>query len=90
VTENHFDEIDVSDAAVDPEADAIVDDALDIDSVDEAIAADEATHDEAEVTAEHDGGADAPAEPEEDPYADFKKELRRKPGNWYVVHSYAG
>jgi transcriptional antiterminator NusG len=51
VTENHFDEIDVSDAPVDPEADAIVDDALDIDSAAEAIAADEATHDEAEVTA---------------------------------------
>ena len=71
-------------AAVDPEADAIVDDALDIDSAAEAIAADEATHDEAADT------ADAPAEPEEDPYSDFKKELRRQPGNWYVVHSYAG
>jgi transcriptional antiterminator NusG len=108
VTENHFDDIDLSAAAeqsseedeaqegnslataVDPEADAIVDDALDIDSAAQAIAADEATHDEAAVTAEHDGSADVPAEPEEDPYADFKKELRRKPGNWYVVHSYAG
>lgn len=75
--------------AVDPEADAIVDDALDIDSADEAIAADAATHDEAEVTAESAAPA-ADAEPEEDPYADFKKELRRKPGHWYVVHSYAG
>jgi transcriptional antiterminator NusG len=90
VTENQFDDIELSAAGVDPEADEIVDDALDIDSAAEAIAADEATRDEAEVTAEHDGGADAPAEPEEDPYADFKKELRRKPGNWYVVHSYAG
>ena len=27
---------------------------------------------------------------EDDPYADFRKELRRKPGKWYVVHSYAG
>jgi transcriptional antiterminator NusG len=91
VTENHTDDSDVStttddaeldealevlEETADPEADAIVDDALDIDSVDEAIAADAATHDE--------------AEPEEDPYAEFKKELRRKPGNWYVVHSYAG
>ena len=25
-----------------------------------------------------------------DPYAEFKRELRRKPGKWYVVHSYAG
>jgi transcriptional antiterminator NusG len=38
--------LDALDAAVYPEADAIVDDALDIDSVDEADAAVEATHDE--------------------------------------------
>ena len=25
-----------------------------------------------------------------DPYAEFKRELRTKPGKWYVVHSYAG
>ena len=25
-----------------------------------------------------------------DPYAEFKRELRRAPGKWYVVHSYAG
>ena len=25
-----------------------------------------------------------------DPYAEFKAELRRQPGKWYVVHSYAG
>ena len=78
------------DSAVDPEADAIVDDALDIDSADEAIAADEATHDEAAMTADHSDAPVVEAEPEEDPYADFKKELRRKPGSWYVVHSYAG
>jgi transcriptional antiterminator NusG len=87
--ESNLDEaLDALEDAVDPEADAIVDDALDIDSADEAIAADEATHDEAVVTAEHD--AAAPVEAEEDPYADFKKELRRKPGQWYVIHSYAG
>ena len=56
MTENQFDDIELSAAGVDPEADEIVDDALDIDSAAEAIAADEATHDEAEVTAEHDGG----------------------------------
>ncbi|WTM64379.1 transcription termination/antitermination protein NusG [Humidisolicoccus flavus] len=38
---------------------------------------------------------DAPAaeeasEPEVDPYAEFKKELRRQPGKWFVIHSYAG
>ncbi len=71
--------------AADPEADAIVDDALDIDSAEEAHAAADATADEEAVTTEA-----ATAEAEEDPYADFKKELRRKSGKWYVIHSYAG
>ncbi|WP_433474725.1 transcription termination/antitermination protein NusG [Spirillospora sp. CA-142024] len=30
------------------------------------------------------------AEPPADPYADFKMQLRLQPGDWYVVHSYAG
>jgi len=70
-------------SSLDDEADAAVDDALDIDSASEAEAAAEATEDEADSV----GHAEAA---EEDPYADFRKELRRKPGKWYVVHSYAG
>lgn len=62
--------------AVDPEADAVVDDALDIDSVEEANAAVEAVEEEADIA--------------EDPYAEFRAELRFLPGKWYVVHSYAG
>ena len=99
---------------------AIVEDALDIDSADEAEAAVEATDDEAEeeaaeealepaevtpATAEDVAEAEAdlvpdedPADaaaadedaPEVDPYEDFRKELRSKPGKWYVIHSYAG
>jgi len=65
------------DAATDPEADAVVDDALEIDSLDEA---------EAAVAAAEDGDA----EEEADPYEEFRAELRAKPGKWYVVHSYAG
>ena len=72
------------DAAEDDEADAIVDDALDIDSAEEADAAAEATADEADTF------QDDQAEQAEDPYADFRRELRRKAGKWYVVHSYAG
>ncbi len=34
--------------------------------------------------------ASAPAEEDEDPYAQFKAEFRALPGKWYVVHSYAG
>ena len=73
-------------AVADDEADAVVEDALDIDSIEEANAAVEATDDEADVASESASSVSA----EEDPYADFRKELRRKPGKWYVVHSYAG
>ena len=34
--------------------------------------------------------AEPEAEPEADPVADFKAELKLLPGDWYVVHSYAG
>lgn len=118
-------------SATDPEADAVVEDALDIDSMQEANASVEATEDEQETwTSEHPVVSDLSDEPapsgdepedtvvesaaadtegveevaaesasesapladlaDEDPYADFRKELRRKPGKWYVVHSYAG
>ena len=36
------------------------------------------------------GEADGEAAAEEDPVATFKAELRLLPGDWYVVHSYAG
>ena len=62
--------------ASDPEADAVIDDALDIDSEDEALAAAEATAEEAEEI--------------NDPYEEFRAELRFLPGKWYVIHSYAG
>ncbi|HEV7741528.1 MAG TPA: transcription termination/antitermination protein NusG [Pseudolysinimonas sp.] len=75
--------LDALDAAQDPEADAVVDDALDIDSADEADAAVAATDDEEIVDAE-DEVEDV------DPYEDFRKELKAKFGKWYVIHSYAG
>jgi transcriptional antiterminator NusG len=74
--------LDALDAAQDPEADAIVDDALDIDSADEADAAASATEDEEEVESEDEAAVD--------PYEEFRAELRGKPGKWYVIHSYAG
>jgi transcriptional antiterminator NusG len=80
--------LDSLEAAADPEADAVVEDALDIDSADEADAAAEATQDESGESA---ADAAVDAEPVEvDPYDEFKLELRMKPGKWYVVHSYAG
>ncbi|WP_019632648.1 transcription termination/antitermination protein NusG [Actinomadura atramentaria] len=50
--------------------------------------ADEASADEAE-DADADE-ADEPPAPPVDPYAEFKAEMRLQPGDWYVVHSYAG
>ncbi len=93
------------DAASDPEADAIVDDALDIDSADEADASAAATDDEADIEAEEEanepaevtpydgpelGDDEAEAETEVDPYEAFRTELKAQPGKWYVIHSYAG
>ena len=44
----------------------------------------EAKEEAAEIAAEdNEGGV-------EDPYREFKAELRRQPGKWYVIHSYAG
>lgn len=71
--------IEALDAVVDPKADSEVDDALDIDSPEEAAAAAAATEDEAAEEAA-----------EADPYEAFRAELRSKEGKWYVIHSYAG
>jgi transcriptional antiterminator NusG len=81
--------LDELEAAADPEADAIVDDALDIDSADEAEAAAEATHDESGEHALEGEAVEADAA-DVDPYDEFKLELRMKAGKWFVVHSYAG
>ncbi|AHC24212.1 MULTISPECIES: transcription termination/antitermination protein NusG [Actinomycetes] len=59
-----------------PEGEAIVD------VIDEAAAAEEITETEAPA-------AEAAAE-DEDPATALKKDLRTRPGNWYVIHSYAG
>ncbi|UFU13128.1 transcription termination/antitermination protein NusG [Curtobacterium sp. C1] len=89
----------------DPEADAVVDDALDVDTLDEAEAAVEAVEDEEETELEAETAAEANEanetiaadealeaddDTEVDPYEAFKAELRMKPGKWYVIHSYAG
>ncbi len=59
-----------------------------------AAEADGAEADGAEAS-ETEAGDDAAAEPEADeaevdPVSEFKSDLRRLPGDWYVVHSYAG
>jgi transcriptional antiterminator NusG len=81
--------------AVDPEVAAAASD--DADEPAEAVADDDAddadTADEAADAAEADDEvADAEAEEAEveDPAAEMREALRRAPGEWYVVHSYAG
>ena len=98
--------LDAAQLAADPEADAVVEDALDVDSSDEADASVAATDDELEVEAEEESTDEADVAPYDgpepdageedgegepaDPYDAFRSELRGKPGKWYVIHSYAG
>jgi transcriptional antiterminator NusG len=48
------------------------------------------TEGDAQAGADAAAPAEDEAEPPADPYADFKMQLRMQPGDWYVVHSYAG
>jgi transcription termination/antitermination protein NusG len=68
-------------------------------ATEEADVAGDAVSDEPATTADAAGEAPAPEvapapepaqEEEEDPAVALKKELRTKPGDWYVIHSYAG
>ncbi|OBF39003.1 transcription termination/antitermination protein NusG [Mycolicibacterium peregrinum] len=59
------------------------------DSVDETDSADEAEEAPADEAAEEAPAVDEVDE-DEDPAVALKKELRLKPGDWYVIHSYAG
>ncbi|MFV2173841.1 transcription termination/antitermination protein NusG [Actinomadura sp. LOL_016] len=45
---------------------------------------------EAAETEEAEEADEVPAGPPVDPFAEFKMELRLQPGDWYVVHTYAG
>jgi transcription termination/antitermination protein NusG len=82
-TSGSADEPDDVEFALDAEA-AVEEEA----SADAAAAAELAGADGAENLDESD---DATAEPEPvDPVEEFKRELRMMPGDWYVVHSYAG
>lgn len=85
-------------------AEPAVDENVDLDSVDLASAQEEATHEldgfqveeATELTREEADEIPAVAETVEsetasdDPYRTFREELRKQPGKWYVVHSYAG
>ena len=72
----------------DPEADAIVNDALEIDETAEAEAAAEVLTEDAEENGELVESTEE--EVDDDPYAEFRAELRILEGKWYVIHTYAG
>lgn len=60
------------------------------DEADEAVESDEAPAEEAVAPTVEVASDETGDEPVEDPVAEFKGKLRRLPGDWYVIHSYAG
>jgi transcription termination/antitermination protein NusG len=84
VTEREADQLDGAAEAVD----AVEEQAADADA--ELADADENADDTTEETVDVEGGAAADVEEEVDPVEEMRAALRRAPGDWYVVHSYAG
>jgi transcriptional antiterminator NusG len=85
---------DSGDAAADTDAESV-------ESIDAAAAAaeevdaeeadaEEADAEEADAEADEAEPADVAAPTEEDTLAEFMREMRMQPGDWYVIHSYAG
>jgi transcriptional antiterminator NusG len=75
------DDADVADELEEAEADELADAVAEI--AEDEVAEDEVAEDE---VAED----EAPEDPAADALAEFERELRMLPGDWYVVHSYAG
>ena len=77
-------------SAVDGEAADVTDETPGFDdAVDPVADADGAAELDDAADADADADADAPEE-ELDVVEEFKRELRMLPGDWYVIHSYAG
>lgn len=76
-------------AEADADADVEAADAAEVESDDDADESDEAAADEDAVEDAAEAEAEEPAEPV-DPIEALRDELRRLPGEWYVIHTYAG
>ena len=72
-----------ADAAAELEQDLELEEAI-VEAAEESAAIADEIEEGSPVAAEAETEADA------DPYREFRAELRRQPGKWYVVHSYAG
>ena len=81
---------DPEDAQVPPAADDVIDETVDGDAT--ADAGDEAAGDDAAGSGDESGEAESgeTAAPAIDPIIAFKRQLRKLPGDWFVIHSYAG
>jgi transcriptional antiterminator NusG len=87
---------DATDVAADADAESV--ESVDAAAADaEAVDAEEADADDADADADADAenaedadAATAEAPAEEDVVAEFMREMRMQPGDWYVIHSYAG
>ena len=80
---------DADDAAADTES--VEAEETDLEATDLEAAVDEATDDEAvddEATEDDAPVVEVPSE--DDALAEFMREMRMQPGDWYVIHSYAG
>jgi transcriptional antiterminator NusG len=74
--------------SVEDGGEAVVAETVD-EAVEEAAADEDAAEGDAEAPAAEAPVAEGPAE-DEDPAVALKKDLRLRPGDWYVIHSYAG
>ncbi|MER8183913.1 transcription termination/antitermination protein NusG [Kitasatospora sp. NPDC094015] len=85
------DQVEAADEAEagEPAEEAAADEVAEDEAVAEADDVEEA--DEAELAEDaEEGAADEEAEGESDPVAEFREQLRLAPGEWYVIHTYAG
>jgi transcriptional antiterminator NusG len=86
-----------ADAAADTDAESVEAEETDPEAIDLEAAVDEATdaedadgEDADAEAADADDAAAAEAPSEDDALAEFMREMRMQPGDWYVIHSYAG
>lgn len=71
-------------------AEAVIEDGVSADAAVEDDAAGEQVQDDTATEQAPEGAEAVAVEEEVDPVAEFKAALRRAPGDWYVIHSYAG